>query len=82
MFRAAWLESRDVGSAASVAEIARGLALPEVADGLEDPTIKAELRQATDAAAKRGVFGVPTFFVGSDMFWGHDRMDYVGRALV
>ena len=81
MFRAAWRESREVSSAQSVADIARGLALPEVADGIEDPAIKAELREATDAAAKRGVFGVPTFFVDGDMFWGHDRMDYVARAL-
>jgi 2-hydroxychromene-2-carboxylate isomerase len=81
MFRAVWRESREVDSARSVAEIARGLALPEVADGIDDPTIKAELREATDAAVKRGVFGVPTFFVGGDMFFGHDRMDYVARAL-
>jgi 2-hydroxychromene-2-carboxylate isomerase len=82
MFRAAWRESREISSARSVADIARGLGLPEVAEGIEDPAIKAELREATEAAGKRGVFGVPTFFVAGDMFWGHDRMDYVARALV
>jgi len=82
MFRAAWRESFEVSNPQSVAEIARGLGLPEVADGIEDPAIKGELREATDSAVKRGAFGVPTFFVGGDMFWGHDRMDYVARALV
>jgi 2-hydroxychromene-2-carboxylate isomerase len=52
-----------------------------VAAGIDDPAIKAELRDATDAAVKRGVFGVPTFFVDGDMFWGHARMDYVAQAL-
>ena len=81
MFRAAWLESREVSSVASVADIARGLGLPELADGLEDPAIKAELRALTESAVQRGAFGVPTFFVADAMFWGHDRMDYVQRAL-
>ena len=42
--------------------------------------IKDRLRDATSAAATRGVFGVPTFFVGDEMFWGHDRLGYVARA--
>jgi len=29
----------------------------------------------------RGVFGAPTMFVGSDMFWGQDRLDFVREAL-
>jgi len=31
-------------------------------------------------AEARGVFGVPALFVGDELFWGHDRMDYVARA--
>jgi 2-hydroxychromene-2-carboxylate isomerase len=81
MFRAAWVESREVSSFASVAGIARELGMPEIAGALEDPAVKLELRTLTENAAQRGAFGVPTFFVGEDMFWGHDRMDYVRRAL-
>lgn len=44
------------------------------------PAVKDRLREATAAAEARGVFGVPTFFVGDEMFWGHDRFDYVARA--
>jgi 2-hydroxychromene-2-carboxylate isomerase len=47
---------------------------------LSVPTVKDRLREATAAAEARGVFGVPTFFVGDEMFWGHDRFDYVARA--
>jgi len=33
------------------------------------------LRAQTDLARQRGIFGVPTFFVGPEMFWGNDRLD-------
>ena len=54
--------------------------MPELASALDDPSIKDELKTATETAAKRGVFGVPTFFVGDEMFWGHDRMHQVART--
>jgi 2-hydroxychromene-2-carboxylate isomerase len=81
MFQAAWQRGRDISQKQSVAALATELGLPEVAGALDDPTIKDELRAATEAATKRGVFGVPTFFVGAEMFWGHDRMHQVARAL-
>ncbi|MCK6533511.1 MAG: 2-hydroxychromene-2-carboxylate isomerase [Polyangiaceae bacterium] len=80
LFRAAWAEGRDLSSKAVVAELARGLGLGAVADGLDDPEVKAELKTRTDAAVALGIFGVPTFAVAGDLFWGHDRMDYVLRA--
>ena len=36
---------------------------------------------AIKAAVDRGVFGAPTFFVGDQMFWGQDRMEFVKQAL-
>ena len=82
VFRAAWPERRHASTLEHVQALSRELGCPEVADGLEEPAIKAELRALTEDAAARGAFGVPTFFVGDEMFWGHDRMDYVQRALV
>ena len=32
-------------------------------------------------ARDRNIFGVPTYFVGNEMFWGQDRLDFVDRAL-
>lgn len=43
--------------------------------------IKLKLREASEQAVERGVFGAPTFFVGEEMFWGQDRLDFVARAL-
>jgi 2-hydroxychromene-2-carboxylate isomerase len=48
---------------------------------IERAEIKDRLRQNTDRAVERGVFGAPTFFVGYEMFWGNDRFDFVEEAL-
>lgn len=42
---------------------------------------KDTLRENTEEAVARGVFGAPAFFVGDELFFGHDRLDYVERAL-
>ena len=47
----------------------------------DSPEIKLQLRTLTDEAAARGVFGVPTYVVGDDLFWGQDRLDLVESAL-
>lgn len=46
-----------------------------------DPVNKEKLKANTDEAVARGVFGAPSFFVDGDLFFGHDRLDYVERAL-
>ncbi len=43
--------------------------------------IKDRLRSNTDEAVSRGAFGVPTFFVGDQMFFGQDRLHFVKQAL-
>lgn len=44
--------------------------------------VREELRTITAQAAARGVFGAPTIFVGDEMFWGKDRLDFVERCLL
>ncbi len=46
-----------------------------------DPETKAMLRANTEEAVARGAFGAPTFYVGDEMFFGHDRLDYAEEAL-
>jgi 2-hydroxychromene-2-carboxylate isomerase len=47
-----------------------------------DPAVKAALQAHTEAAVARGVFGIPTFFVGDAMFFGKERIGQVEAALV
>ncbi|MBX3189982.1 MAG: 2-hydroxychromene-2-carboxylate isomerase [Labilithrix sp.] len=83
MFRAVWAEQRDVGKKESVAAIladAIGTSETVALEAMGAQAIKDRLRVATARAEARGVFGAPTFFVGDEQFWGHDRFDYVARA--
>jgi 2-hydroxychromene-2-carboxylate isomerase len=47
----------------------------------ESAAVRQELIAETDAALGRGVFGAPTFVVGDEIFWGKDRMDFIGEEL-
>ena len=47
----------------------------------QEPEIKARLVANTEAAVARGAFGIPTFFVGDDIFFGKDRLAQVEEAL-
>jgi 2-hydroxychromene-2-carboxylate isomerase len=46
-----------------------------------DPAVKAGLIANTEAAVARGVFGIPTFFVGGEMFFGKERLGQVEAEL-
>lgn len=54
-----------------------GFAAEEMMRVAESDEAKARLRTATEEAVSRGVFGAPTFFVGSSMHFGQDRIDWV-----
>lgn len=45
------------------------------------PESDARFKTSTEAAHKRGVFGVPTFIVGDEMWWGNDRLQFVEEFL-
>jgi 2-hydroxychromene-2-carboxylate isomerase len=68
----------DINQPERVAAILMELELPaaEILDRAETEPVKARLRQQTDAARSKGIFGAPTFFVSTEMFWGNDRLDY------
>jgi 2-hydroxychromene-2-carboxylate isomerase len=82
-FDAAWAEQKEVSKkevAASILADALGSNEAAALEAMAAQPIKDRVRDATAKAAERGVFGTPTWFVGDEMFWGHDRMDYVARA--
>ena len=58
-----------------------GLDADALFSGTRDPAIKEQLKTNTETAVARGVFGAPTFFVGDEMFFGQDRLDFVEEAL-
>ena len=54
---------------------------PKLLERAQAPDVKAKLIANTDAAVARGVFGIPTFFVGGEIFFGKDRLRDVEEAL-
>ena len=56
---------------------AAGLDAAALIAATQDPEVKAELVANTEAAVARGVFGIPTFFVGDEMFFGKERLGQV-----
>jgi 2-hydroxychromene-2-carboxylate isomerase len=48
---------------------------------MQDPDVKATLISNTEAAAERGVFGIPTFFVDDQMYFGKDTLWQVEEKL-
>jgi 2-hydroxychromene-2-carboxylate isomerase len=81
LYHTAFGEGQDITPVPVVAEIARGLGIEGLEQGLEQPATKAALRDATDQALARGVFGSPFFFVDGEPFWGHDRLGQLDRWL-
>lgn len=83
VFQAMWVEGKDMGNPEVLAEVmgAKGFDLAELLQKINDPEVKDRLRQITERAIELGVFGAPTFFVGDEMFFGQDRLDFVEQAL-
>jgi 2-hydroxychromene-2-carboxylate isomerase len=77
VFDFVWRQGRDVADPAVLADLARELGLADLQAAVNDPAVKQTLRQNTEWAAGRGVFGVPTFVIGPESFWGHDALDMV-----
>ncbi len=59
-----------------------GLDGQAILDATQDPAVKAKLIENTEAAVARGAFGIPTFYVGDDMYFGKDRLTQVEEALL
>lgn len=79
LFEAYWEQGRDLAEPSVVAEVAARFGI--AASVVDDPAVKAELRANTDAAAARGVFGVPTFVHGDTLVWGQDRLGVLSQSL-
>jgi 2-hydroxychromene-2-carboxylate isomerase len=79
-FRAIWEQGQDLSEedvlrlVLDAAGIERAL--------IEADEIKNQLRANSDEAVSRGAFGLPTFFVNDEMFWGNDRLDFVEEAVM
>ncbi|HEY9301166.1 MAG TPA: 2-hydroxychromene-2-carboxylate isomerase [Phormidium sp.] len=82
-FRAYMVEDLDIQDPKVLGKLAAevGADGEAVAAAVTEPTVLQEVENRNKAAVERGVFGVPTFFIGDDMYWGNDRLVLVEKAL-
>ena len=77
IFRHIWGEGNDGQDPESLMALADKLGVDDLAALIDQSAVKQELRDNTEAAAARGVFGVPTFALGDEIFWGEDSTGMV-----
>ena len=80
---ACWGQGRDLTDPGVLRAVVADAELDaaDLEERISAPEVKLGLRELTEGAIARGVFGVPTFLHGKEMFWGHDRLDQLAASL-
>ena len=80
-YQAAWVDSLNLNDGKILERFIKNMDInPNVfVEKLSEQKIKDDLKNRTSQAFKKGVFGAPTFIVGSKMFFGQDRLEFVYR---
>jgi 2-hydroxychromene-2-carboxylate isomerase len=83
LYRGMWVERLNLGDAALLGRTlaAAGFEAEATLALAADAAVKERLKADTEAAVKRGLFGLPAMFVGDTLFFGQDRLDFVREAL-
>lgn len=77
LFDAIWAEGRDPSDDEEWQALTARLGIADADEAIAAPQVKDALRRGTEEAAERGVFGIPTFAIGDEIFWGLDTTDLV-----
>ncbi len=76
IYLAEFSERLDISDPDVVAACASAAGLPDdILDQARSSANKHALRDTTEEAMRRGIFGAPSFTVGDELFWGDDRME-------
>jgi 2-hydroxychromene-2-carboxylate isomerase len=75
IFDAIWTTGAEASDPSRFASLSKDLGVSK--EELESAEVKNALRKNTEAAIQRGVFGVPTFDVDGELFWGADSIEFL-----
>ena len=82
VLRAVWAEERNIADPVALAAMLAALKLPVVRlDESRSAAVHERYDANTQRAIDAGVFGAPSYCVGSELFWGQDRLDFLERRL-
>ncbi len=76
MFRFVWRDGHLPSDRQPWSRLLDRLGVTDAEATLESPTVKQQLRDNGERAIELGVFGVPTFVVDDELFWGADALDF------
>ena len=81
LFKAAWVDSLNLNDEKILEKFIKNMDInpKNFFEKIKNQTVKEDLKNRTDTAFKKGVFGAPTFIVGSKIFFGQDRLEFVYR---
>ena len=79
---AMWEDEQNLNDPGIVAKVwsQAGFDAQALLEKTQDPIIKKALADKTAAAVERGIFGLPAFFVGEEMFFGKERLEQLAEA--
>jgi 2-hydroxychromene-2-carboxylate isomerase len=77
IFRFIWRDGRDPSSADGFADLCERLKVPDGLELIERESTRAQLSRNCADAIALGVFGVPTFWLNNQLFWGEDALPMV-----
>ena len=76
------LDINDKSLLCSIANNMEGLNSNKLLQLSDSIDIKAQLRNTTESAVSMGIFGVPSFVIDNELFWGHDRIDSIDEYII
>lgn len=84
VLKAMWEDGENMADPAVISRVlsANGLDAARILEMTQNPEVKEKLAANTNAAVERGAFGIPTFYVGKEMFFGKERLGQVEEMLI
>jgi len=77
LFRFVWAEGRSSDDPQHWQELIIELGVDDVDERISSERVKAQLRENTEMAIQRDIFGVPSFALDGEVFWGFDSIDFL-----
>jgi 2-hydroxychromene-2-carboxylate isomerase len=83
VYQAMWVDGKNMGDPEVIGAVLTdaGLDAAQIIAATQDQAVKDKLKANTQEAFERGAFGAPTYFIGDEMHFGQDRLDFVEEAL-
>ena len=83
VLKAMWEDGENMADPATISRVlaAGGLDAARILEMTQNPEVKEQLAANTNAAVERGAFGIPTFYLGKEMFFGKERLGQVEEIL-